>query len=490
MRAPRLLSFAAALLWVVALLGRAEAQPLTRQLVPVPFNSNTPVSLSVSLDQRSPQIGSTVSICFQSSRAGYATLWNIATNGSVGRVFPNQYAQSATPADPTRGINPASPGPAASVDADRRYCAGTSGDPFRFRVDGPAGTEDLYLLWTARPDLQPPAASYADAQSFVADMQRLAAANPNDWASTKVTYDIVPAAGPAPLPLPPQRVSGQPASPPNNGGRPEVSAPKVWIFAMGANVAGLTKSNLDAALFTRAVKGLFNVEADHIRVVDNGKNADFRDAMEWLRTNAKPNDFVFIYFSGHGGRFRSNTSEDGWDEFLVPYDFEDPHPDPKTLLFSQLIAGLINRLPTKNVVAVIDACHSAGVFRSIEAAVLGARSKFYPLPPELEQQVLEFTEFNAPRTRAMGGAGRISANGLLLAAAHRDANALEGSAGSFFTLALVQEMMSRDGGTLEDAFNRSIATTERMTNNRQEPEAVGDMGVGRRIVFHPNAGRE
>ncbi|MBV8914649.1 MAG: caspase family protein [Acetobacteraceae bacterium] len=463
MRAARWLSVAAALFWLSILLPRAEAQQAMRQLVPVPFNDHAPVSLAVGLDPQQPRIGSTASICFQSSRSGYATLWDISTDNKVTRIFPNQYGQS---------------GAAAAVEANRHYCAGVSGDPFRFRVDGPPGTEDLYLLWTARPDLQPGGTDYADAGALVGDMRRLGAASPNDWAASKLTYDIVPPAGPVPPPPPHQEVSGNT----DDGGPPGAAAPKVWILAMGANVAGLTKSNQDAQYFTRAISGLFDVKPDTIRVIDNGKSADFRDGMAWLKSEAQPRDFVFVYFSGHGGRFRSSTSADGWDEYLVPYDFEDPRPDPRNLLFSQVIAGLINQLPTKNVVAVIDACHSAGVFRSLEAAVLGARSKFYPLSPEMSVEAAQIAE---PATRAAGGRNRIKANGLLLAAAHRDQNALEGSQGSFFTLALVQEMLSKEGGTLADAFARSVSTTERLTDNRQEPEAVGDIDVGRRIVFHP-----
>ncbi|HYZ63521.1 MAG TPA: caspase family protein [Acetobacteraceae bacterium] len=466
MRASRLLSFMAAFLGLVLCHAQAGAQP-TRQLVPVPFNSDTPVALAVSLDQKQPRIGSTVSICFEASRAGYATLWNIATNNTVTRVFPNRFGQ---------------PGAAAQVEAARRYCAGSSGDPFRFRVDGPAGTEDLYLLWTTRPELQPAGSDYADAAALVGDMRRLAGANANDWGSTKLTYDIIPATPPPPPPLPDQGVSGSPS---DGSSQPGTPAPKVWVFAMGANVSGLTKSNQDAAYFTRALTGLFGLTPDKIRITENGKNEDFRSGMAWLRRVAQPRDFVFIYFSGHGGRFRSNSSDDGWDEYLVPYDFEAPHPDPKNLLFSQVIAALVNQLPTKNVVAVVDACHSAGVFRSIEAAVLGARSKFYQVPPEMSAQLEQIQDSQLPQTRAMSGRGRIKANGLLLAAAHRDQNALEGSRGSFFTLALVQEMLSKEGGTLADAFTRSIATTAKMTENRQEPEAVGDTTVARNVVFGP-----
>jgi hypothetical protein len=491
----------------VLLASGADAQR-TRALTPVPYNDNSPVQASVSLDQNEPKIGSMVSICFQASKPGFATLWNISTAGEVARVFPNQYSQV---------------GPAAQIEANKRYCAGTAGDPFRFRVDGPAGTEDLYLLWTTRTDLQPSGTNYADANALVQDMQRLGGANAADWGTAKITYDIIPAAGNPPVTVPPPAVTGSitpppapaPAPPPQRAPAQPVPAqpapaqqaandqppatappadaqdgPKVWILAMGANVEKLTKSNQDAAQFTMTMMQLFPVPEDHVRFLENGKNADFVAGMDWLTNVAQPRDFVFIYFSGHGGRFKSASSSDGWDEFLVPYDFEDPNADPKNLLFSQRLAFMINRLQTKNVVAVIDACHSAGVYRALQADVLGARNKFYHLPPEMSDASIQAAydavmpqPTQAPRTRAMGGRNRIAANGLLLAAAKRDQSALESSKGSYFTLALVHEMNSSEGGNLVDVFNRTVKLTEEYSQNRQDPEAVGDLDLGRNINF-------
>lgn len=499
-------------LWSVLATSAAVAQQ-TRGLTPVPYNDNSPVVASVSLDQKEPKIGSTVSICFQASKAGFATLWNISTAGQVARVFPNQYSGNTAPS--TRGVRPPDVA-AAPIEGDKRYCAGTSGDPFRFRVDGPAGNEDLYLLWTTRPDLQPTGTNYADANALVQDMQRLGGANAADWGTAHINYDIIPAAGNPPVTVPPPNVTGNvtppPIPPPATQPRPsqqaandqapprpttapaaaEQDSPKVWILAMGANVEKLTKSNQDAAQFTMTMMQLFPVPEDHVRFLENGKNADFVAGMDWLTNVAQPRDFVFIYFSGHGGRFKSQTSSDGWDEFLVPYDFEDANADPKNLLFSQRLAFMINKLQTKNVIAVIDACHSAGVYRALQADVLGARNKFYHLPPEMSdesiQAAFDATVTAAPppsgqRTRAMGGRNRIAANGLLLAAAKRDQSALESSKGSYFTLALVHEMNSAEGGTLIDVFNRTVKLTEQYSQNRQDPEAVGDLGLGRNINF-------
>lgn len=471
-RIPGLQVVAAVLLCSLSVAGNTAAQPttpsrpLTRQIVAIPFNDDAPVAVGVSLDQREPRIGSMVSICFQASRAGFATLWNISTRNEVTRIFPNAFQAT---------------GAAARVEANRRNCAGVSGDPFRFRVDGPPGTEDLYLLWTARPDLQPAGSAYRNAEALVADMQRLGAANNADWAAAKVTYDIVPAAGPASPALPPQQVTGSMAPPAQTA--PAARPARVLVLAMGANVGQLTKPNQDASMFAGAMAGLFNAKPDDVRLVTNATKADFRVGMQWLRDRAQPNDLIFVYFSGHGGRFKNPSSDDGWDEFLVPYDFETSR-DRRNAVFSQELAAWINEIPSKNVIATVDACHSAGVFRSLEANTLGARSKFYALPVE-DAAALTEAASSLPVTRSAGGRNRVKANGILLAAAHRDQAALEGSRGGLFTLALVQEMMSRKGGTLADVFTRSAEVTQSATERRQTPEAVGDLDIARHVVMSP-----
>ena len=470
---PRLWSPIITVVTILAPLFSASAQQaVTRQIVPVPYNDAAPATVSVSMDQKEPRISSTVAICFNASRAGYATLWNISTRGDVTRIYPNSFSPDAG---------------ASRIDANHRYCAGVAGDPFRFRVDGPPGTEDLYLFWTTRPALQPADASYQSAAALVAGMQKVAGASSTEWASAKLTYDIVPATGPTPPVLPPQQVTGDttpPEAPPHApADTPSGERPKVFILAMGANVGQLAKTNQDAGLFTKAVTGLFDVPPEHIHLLANATHADFFAGMQWLADRARPQDFIFIYFSGHGGRFKSSTSDDGWDEFLVPYDFDTPGTDPKKLIFAQQFATWINELPSKNVISVMDACYSAGVYRSIEADTLGARNKFMIFPNPGDDPVQ--TASTRPMTRAAGGTNRVKANGVLLAAAHRDQSALEGSGGGFFTVALTHEMMSKTGGTLADVFTRAAADTEEMTHNRQTPEAVGNLETARHIKFNP-----
>ncbi len=472
----------------------ASAQPpTTRAIVPIPYNDSAPVAVTLTAGSGELRIGSTVTICFEASRPGFVTVWNVATTGAAARVYPNAH-QSAQSRDWT----------AMKVDGARRACVGTTSDPFRFRVDGPPGTEDLYLLWTARPDLQPGRPDFADSQALAAEITRkVDGAATHEWTAVKTTYDIVPSTGAAPPPLPPTNgpstIAPPPAPPPQPQQQTQTPPPspapspapaprrnRIFVLSLGANVGELVKPNQDATLFAKTITEMFDVPRTDVRLVANARKADFRAGLQWLRTSAAPHDMVFIYFSGHGGRVRdpTGTSDDGYDEFLVPYDFEGKRPQSlKDAVFSQELAGWINAIPTDNIIVVADACHSAGVYRSIEGGVLGARSKLFTLPPDADLTREEAPA--APATRAAGGAGRIKAKGLLLAAARRDQSALEASDGSIFTMALLREMRTARGGTLADTFARATELSRARSNNRQTPTAVGPIDVARLVEFAP-----
>jgi hypothetical protein len=470
---------------LLALSGATWAQGAsTRKITAVPYNDSATVTVSVSIEKGDLRIGSTTPICFQSSRPGFATLWNIATDGSVGRVFPNAYQRGSDG------------GQAMRIDGGRTICAGSGGDAFRFRIDGPAGTEDLYLLWTATPELQLNAEGFASADQFSSALTVVSAARSQDWAVAKTTYDIVSAAGPATpslptaptVPLPPVPAPAPafaPAPAPAPAPTQAQAAPKVFILAMGANVDKLTKPNQDATLFTQVIAARLPVADSDVRLIKNATNADFQSGMSWLRDRAGPRDFVFIYFSGHGARPKdpTGTSADGYDQVLIPYDFETKAPGyTKKAIWSQDFAAMINAVPTPKVISVIDTCFSGGVYRSIESGELGARNRFWKIPGDVQ---LEHERVAVPGTRAIGGTGRIAAKGLLFAAASPDQSALENAQGGVFTMAFLRELANATSGTMADAFARASQNTRTATHDRQTPSTVGDMDVAAQIGFVP-----
>lgn len=454
-----------------------QGAPATRAIVPVPYNKDTPALLSVSVDRHELKIGETVTVCFEASRDGYVTLWNISTEGVVARIFPNAHT-------------PAGPGTMQAKGGQRR-CAGENGDAYRFRVDGPPGLEDLYLLWTSRPELQPATASYSSAETFTNELRRLGAAGGDQWGVAKTSYDIVPVTGSVPPQLPEPSASGQvtapatPSSPapaaapvaPQSAPKPpkptstDLERGRIVILSMGANVAPLTKTNQDALIFAAVMGKMFNVKRDDILFIENARRRDFVKGMSWLQQRTRPQDVAIVYYSGHGARIEdpNGTSADGYEEAFVPFDVEtNPNPSISDLVLAQEFAKMVNALPTENVITVVDACHSAGLYRSLESAVVGAKSKLYTPP-----RGVALTLPAQAQTRGLANSGRIKAKGILLSAAKREQSALEGPNGGIFTLALLEEMVTMRSGSMTTAFQRAADRVNQATRGRQSPQAIG-----------------
>lgn len=89
---------------------------------------------------------------------------------------------------------------------------------------------------------------------------------------------------------------------------------------------------------------------------------------------AKPNDQVYIHYSGHGGRTQTNypqlKGENGVDEALVPTDIGN---STARYLRDIEIARLVERMVDKNLVVtvVLDSCHSGEATRGNDVDVRG-----------------------------------------------------------------------------------------------------------------------
>jgi len=80
-----------------------------------------------------------------------------------------------------------------------------------------------------------------------------------------------------------------------------------------------------------------------------------------LVTQSKPGDVLAFVFSGHGTRLRDLNGDeaDGWDEALVPVDYQTGRfilDDDLRAVFSQLPAGVA-------LTVIADSCHSGTVAR-------------------------------------------------------------------------------------------------------------------------------
>lgn len=92
-------------------------------------------------------------------------------------------------------------------------------------------------------------------------------------------------------------------------------------------------------------------------------------------------DRVVFYFSGHGDRhnFGGRGEEDGLDEFLLLTDLG--RKDALGVLVDDEINALFSPISDRNVMIVVDACHSGTISRSASAALERGRTPV--LPPSI-----------------------------------------------------------------------------------------------------------
>lgn len=117
----------------------------------------------------------------------------------------------------------------------------------------------------------------------------------------------------------------------------------------------------DVNRFKSVLTNTYGVSSSSIRTVTNraATRAGIMAAFEsHLINGVKAEDTVIFYFSGHG----SNTPDlngdesDGEDEALCPHDIDPTRPD--TWLTDDVIRHLLSRVPTANVLVILDCCHS------------------------------------------------------------------------------------------------------------------------------------
>ena len=95
---------------------------------------------------------------------------------------------------------------------------------------------------------------------------------------------------------------------------------------------------------------------------DNATRTDMEKYLEgWLPNRVEKDASVFFYFSGHG----TPNAKSG-DAYLVPYD-GDPAFVEKTGYPMQRLYEQLGKLPTKEVVVVLDTCFSGAGGRSVIA---------------------------------------------------------------------------------------------------------------------------
>jgi hypothetical protein len=133
----------------------------------------------------------------------------------------------------------------------------------------------------------------------------------------------------------------------------------------------------DIAIFSSLLRAWGFSDPTAIRVLRDAaaSKAGILAAFDWIVSQAtEPDDIVVIFYSGHGTRVvdidgdeAKRTPGDTLDEALVPWDAPvgtiTRTSAPRYLIDDEIRSALVDRLRTKNVTIVLDACYSGTATR-------------------------------------------------------------------------------------------------------------------------------
>jgi hypothetical protein len=92
----------------------------------------------------------------------------------------------------------------------------------------------------------------------------------------------------------------------------------------------------------------------------NASKANILKKFNELKTVSKPNDHIFIHYSGHGSwlRDKNNDEHDKRDETLVPYDYMTNGEITDDYIYNEFLHKLTKDV---NVFMLVDCCHSGTI---------------------------------------------------------------------------------------------------------------------------------
>jgi hypothetical protein len=209
------------------------------------------------------------------------------------------------------------------------------------------------------------------------------------------------------------------------------------------DIDNMRKTALIMGFEPQNIKVLFNEQATSTNV---------HGALEsWIRDGVGPNDHVLVYFSTHGTRVSDPKSANGVDDAIVMHDTEPANGKLINVLLGRELGAAIGQSPSRNVLVLVDACHSGSATRDLQLDNLSlgtsrAVKRFYTYPGMPDAPPAGVATRSLDGTRSIGGP-RGSENYAALSAARDDETASGTEQGGMFTLGIVGEIQqaARDG---------------------------------------------
>ncbi len=260
-----------------------------------------------------------------------------------------------------------------------------------------------------------------------------------------------------------------------------------------ANLPGI---DLDIGMMKEVAEGLGFKPAGIKVVMDQEATLDgVRQAFrEWLIEGTGPTDRVLIYYSGHGTQLPDENGDevDGLDEALTMHDLGRVMRNGKDTLAGVLIddeiAEILAKIPSKQVLMLIDACHSGTATRSLalgsqRLGVADGMPKVFRDP--LMRPATRSANFK-PTTREA-----TSSNYVAISAAADNEQSIATSRGSVFTLGVRDALIAKKDSGRVSARELWQQTTDyvaaKLAGPRLfHPQINGNMAMADKAVLMPD----
>ncbi|MCA9240376.1 MAG: caspase family protein [Planctomycetales bacterium] len=291
------------------------------------------VRVSVDHADRLYKGGEVMKVSVTSGQAGYLYLFYCDASGEASCLFPNKHqTDNAIPANRTV-----------------RVPARTSS--FRLRVGAPYGEEVLKAVVAKRPLKSLDLASLTKGDVTPIDLDKAVRAvrveyadRPAEWAEHDVKITTVE---------------------PNQAHQRQHRRVGLFVgISDFQTVNDLTICHLDAQRMARVMQRQGRLDEAVVLVNEQATLDAIRNALRRLARTTRAGDEVFVFWSGHGGQCSDDNGdeEDGYDEFLVPYDARTDSLDAlrRTMLLDDTFGRWMQDFDGRKVVVILDACYSGG----------------------------------------------------------------------------------------------------------------------------------
>ena len=151
-----------------------------------------------------------------------------------------------------------------------------------------------------------------------------------------------------------------------------------WALLIGVNeyiydgIPDLKGCETDVELMRKVLTTKYGFPKENIGVVlseEATKENMVAALKEWLIEKPKAGDIVILYYSGHGVQIAdtSGDEEDGFDEAFCPTDVKlnESKTEFLNVLLDDELDELLSQIPTDNVTAILDSCHSGTATKSL-----------------------------------------------------------------------------------------------------------------------------